>query len=396
MEKEKEKEIWIIGNGLNKALSSSEFLSDEIKNELRKIGSLWERFTPLLREFRDYFQNKLGRSISDEEALEAVAESLSVLAVKADSLGVESACKNCFSSYIKELNSEVFRKIIEVSMQFLELENEGFYTDLARSDLIKEFVSYWESRLEEKEIAIFTMNYDGVVDTIFGRRARVGFAMRDFFRSCSKVTIEKLKSSCGAFNDYVNSLGEYDWRGIGYCFSMDGLMDALDFKNVILHLHGSYKYWHNVNIGVDIKLDRNAIEAFYKCFSREELEWVPMVIFGPPGAKEHLIQKHKVLSTQWAYFTQLLIRETRTNPVKFVIWGTRLNSDPHILELLARGVTTDSVKELVILLKDKESAQEFYEEIVRRLENKGIKQEIPYRYVEYTINSKLVDVVKEI
>ena len=391
---ERKREIWIIGNGLNKALSSNKFLNDELRSSLVGIGNLWEQFDPLLNDFRRFFQTKLGRRLSDEEVLEALTESLSVLEINAGKLGLKDGCKDCFATYAKELDSEIFRKLVNISMQFLELEKRDFYTSLSRSPFIAEFKDSWHNRLKKKDIAIFTINYDGVVDTIFGRNASGRFVMRDFFRSCSQETIERLNKTCDHFANHVSSLGREDWRGIGYCFSVDGLLDASDFRNVLLHLHGSYKYWHNMRLRMNVKLDKRAINAFQECFSSDKLEWLPMIVFGPPNSKERLISRNTVLEAQWSYFTETIKKaeQATEGTVKLVVWGTKLSADPHIKSLLARGLLAHSASELVVLLRNEESAREFY----NSLEFKGRKPSVPYRHVAFTRSRTLIDVVNEI
>ena len=387
------REIWIIGNGFNKALASNLHFAS-LSAQLEKISTLWGEFNDVLDSFKSFFEERIGGSLTDEQVLEILFDSLGLFSLNAERFGLKQECEDCLELYEKEIEEAVLAKLVDIAVKFLKLEQDGLYGEISKMEGVKNFLEYWYERNIDRNLLLLTLNYDGIVDTLFGRKPGGGFFMRDFFRSCGSLA--KIGPfPCPSLKSYVDSLDPQNkWRGIGYCFTPDALFEtAHKGENLLLHVHGSYKFWRTTS-STELKIDKGAISSFIECLAVEKLSWLPIVVFGPPASKLDVINRYRVLELQWD-FLNWFISSSRDQNIKLVLWGTRLTADPHLRKAVVELLIKAKGVEMVILLKNEERAKSLYEELIKQAEVMAGKK-VKSRFVDYESHLELKEVVSKI
>ena len=394
-------ELWIIGNGFNKALAQTDQFS-EVAGAINDIANLWSEFNELVGDIKEQLKNDTGQEYSDERVLEFIFTVLHSLESK--DIFQHSKYQACFTKLFTKFSHAMSNLLISIADKFFSIEINDLYSKIS-SLLGGEFLSYWQERRQITPTTLVTTNYDGIVDTIFARDKNGSFSqdgMGDYFRPCKH---EKHITECT--KHYVNGLGhEKKWRGIGFCFSsLDYLESHVSlFRNHLLHLHGSYKFWRHIDSNVEIKVDKQAINIFQECLSDG---WFPIVVFGSPSKKRDTIAKYTILEAYYNAIEYLLSaghgggtnkkdhkKDLKKDRIKLVIWGTKLDSDPHLRSLVTSAIQHTILSEVVLLLSSEKSAEEFYSQLTENVPSSAPKP--PLRYVDYDSARPLLDVVKEI
>jgi len=313
------KNIWLLGNGFN--LSVAEYVSDDtVADQIKQLSKLWNLFDVSLGNFAK------EQNMTLEEALSMVFTSidfaLSVNTLVSDSSLDSDVFNECADSMKDVVAAHVQKVLMDAIDNFIYLETSGFYSDLQRSR--GEFPDQWQYMLRSNDITIFTTNYDGIADTYFSLGpGGMSWIMRDFFRGC----------------DYTN----------GVCFKRTAFIDGMsrNFRNHLLHLHGSYKFWTNRRI---YKYKPNMFEEYINSESKENAFFnlgEPTIIFGPPSSKITLINSNPLLQAQYFALEYLLGMNYTTGvqediDIHLVIWGTRLINDPHLRDAITNSERKES------------------------------------------------------
>jgi len=384
---EQNHELWIIGNGFNRALAQSPQFSS-VSSKVLEIASLWEEFSGLISEVKKKLQSDTGSSYPDEKILEFIFIVLQSL--KSKEIFSHIKYQTCFDTLVSQFSSVITKKLESIALKFFRVESEDFYSSVSAL-LEEEFLPYWHTRRQKTPTTLITTNYDGIVDTIFARNKDGGFGkygMGDLFASCDS---ERHITDCT--RAYVDELGRSSWKGIGYCFSNYSYLQSHreQFKDKLLHLHGSYKFWKHIDSDAEVKIDKQALEIFNECLQNDN--WYPMVVFGPPEQKLNIINKYKTLQTYLDIFKHILFNAEEIRQIKLVIWGTKFESDPHLYEVVRKKIEKGNVAEVVILLSNPYSAEEFCERLMSGFNRAHVPQ---CRYVAFDSAHSLLDVIKKI
>jgi len=389
-------ELWIIGNGFNKALAQTEQFS-EVASAINDIANLWSEFDGLVGEIQEQLKKDTGHTFPDEKIVEFIFTVLHALESK--DIFQTMIHQYCFNILFAKFSKSLSDKLLSVARNFINIENKEFYSSISRL-LDSDFLSYWQQRREKVPTTLITTNYDGIIDTVFARDKQGHFGkggMGDYFRSCDS---DKHISSCT--QEYVNGLGDQQWRGVGFCFNDFAYLESSMklFTGTLLHLHGSYKFWKHIDSGIELKIDKSATGAFMDCIENDN--WFPMVVFGPPSQKLQTIGKYKTLQAHYSSLKYILTGwsssdkgKQSSSQIKLVIWGTKFNSDPHLLELLksAIGSPKSNINEVVILLSNETSAKSLFKNLTS---NTSHPSKPSFRYVSFSNSQNLLDVVKVI
>jgi len=317
--RENKNTVFLIGNGFNyivkqllenKKNGANDAEIDKINRGIDKIIHLWNDFDII---FKDIKRN-LNLS-NDEDVLKVLHSSLDFLSNFEELLTKEE--KDVIQSCKNKINNQVYKRINEIVIKFINMENKKFYNNknLGKFLNIGNVVQKWLCHKYQinDEITFYTTNYDGILDTVLcDQTKRNGLLIDGFRKDLVGTTLLKIDKPL-----LENS------------------------KNILLHLHGSYKFFSSsLNSCFKFKKehkDYTGISEFYNTN--------PVIVFNNPNYKLQQINSYDALSFYWELFLEKL--RTATN---FVIIGNSLNYEPHILEALKLHFN-NSKKKIVIFDK---------------------------------------------
>jgi len=309
---------FLIGNGFNYMIRDI-LENDELKKETENIINLWEKFDEYFKKIEEEY------NINGEEAVKLVYSAI-------DALNALNILKECSSKIaekfevILELNNEIipkYKKIInnvisesakDVVKKFHESEHEDYYKKLIKEFLIdnKPLGSHIKDLINNKKfLHIYTTNYDGIIDTLLVYKYenyRKDFLGRDGFGGTNK--------------DYKHFNGIYN----------------IENKNIILHIHGSYKF--RLLFGMTAKMTKDYVKQQSEN-GNFKVDF-PVIVYNNPDIKEKIIKNNNVLNEYFRYF-KFSLKECS----KFVIWGNSLRTDPHIVKAICQNF--DKEKPLYVI-----------------------------------------------
>ncbi len=309
--------VILLGNGFN--ISLREFVSDEnVKEQIEAIIKLWNEFDKLVENNKEFI----------EKILEDLNKSFYILSI-IKPFYENGELKNCLDKLKEQFHSEFIDRLWDIVFEFIKQENNNFYRELANYFHIDLFpkINPYKKISEKGNIDIYTTNYDGIAEILFGYDAKEE-------QGYNKIKLRDMFRGCDGYPTYV-------------CFSEDGYREDLN-EPKLLHLHGSYKfyvydffpYWSYK----EIKVSRDYLENFVK-ENKTHLE--PIIILNAPKFKEKQIKNFHILNTYLKVFEEN-IKKTNT----LVVWGQSLENDPHIKKIIDENFINNRDEERKIIIID--------------------------------------------
>lgn len=280
--------VTIAGSGLNYILASivKQYSQDEpnyhfkkeceqIHHDLLELNSLWGELDDILSNSTSAFPSKNGEEII--QYYHSVLESTLFRNLTSRDYNVDYSAE----SHQNLLQDEIKR----ISYRFTEFKKRGGYRSIK-----KLFYNVGESffnLLTKNNIGkmhIYTLNYDGVLDTLLTRKGNQGkeYLFKDSF--------------------YFSEFQPWRLRNLPY---------------LMAHLHDSYKY-------------RKGLHSTSKV-NRDIVNDNPAMIYNNPKLKETFIKADPVLR---AYYNQL-IADLQTHQ-RLIILGSSFKTEPHLKHLIKK------------------------------------------------------------
>ncbi len=281
--------IVLTGNGFNFMVKS--FISNntgryssELDISQEKLTTLTEEIgeiTALWREFDDFFKELLDTypSFNHEELIKMIN---SVLEFFSNSDYIQKLIPHCSDS-VSELKSGmeevIINRIMEICKKFRDFENDLNHGLVRR--IFPEFGRNVREILKDRNdrVLYLTTNYDGIKDTLlYGSGGLIADGFGNDPQNGNLVLTER----------------------------------NLDFSELLLHLHGSYKF------------QKSSYETIKLRGTTQNTN--PLMIFNQPELKEKQIKSDNVLGEYFRIFKQRL-EESK----EFIIIGNSLKTEPHII-----------------------------------------------------------------
>lgn len=286
------KTILITGNGFNYMINewinnlTNDKISelnlgskDEIKQEIKEITILWQKFNDIFTEIK-----KNLPQLSEEELIRLI---YSVIELFSNLPGLEKIfnpekiedLKNLFDSFLLD-------KIREIAEEFRNHHESTGYKNLKK--IFPSFGKKFNDLIDLKNTEffnIFTTNYDGLLDTLLTGDPR-GFIFHDGFSH---------------FNENLLTISE----------------ENINFDKLICHIHGSYLYKRE--FGYTYKLKNNLINS------------EPIMVFNNPDFKEQIINRDNVL----ARYYHILLESLKVAD-NLIILGNSMKNEPHLKKIISK------------------------------------------------------------
>lgn len=302
----------LLGNGFN--YSVKDFITDDnLKSEIGSIISLWKQFDDLIKTKESF----------TEKTIEDLYKSFALISL-VKPFEEDKKLSGCINALKNKFSENFIKKLWDIIDEFANQENRGFYKHLTNFLYSGDFKNFNLCKMiTRNHINIYTTNYDGIAEMIFGYDGDK-FGLHDGFRGCDNESRE-----------YV-------------CFN-EGIFSNKDSKDPkLLHLHGSYKFFvynflNRMNY-MEIKTKKEYLSNFLRTSDKALFE--PIVVLNAPSLKEKQVSNFRILKKYFSSFENDLKKSN-----KLVIWGQSLKSDPHIKKRIEQYFTKDNKdsKKLIII-----------------------------------------------
>lgn len=307
--------VFLIGNGFNRFLEQCYSADDDLCRDLDGVCSLWGRFEECLNRLlvtagdsvrataseASYTTERLAQLLYD---MIQFAEGLAALEQSTD-LASAAGIPSCHLACKEALNAHMGESVFAVVKQFIDSETRGLYSRIFQNPPVglAELQNLLASA--SARVALFTTNYDGLVDMVLGfeafRGEKTGFRLVDGFGKRTDPDAVYFR------DDAPDLLSQWGVRG---------------------HLHGSYKFL--------AQRAQNG-ETLYRKLTSAELDHFdalsegcqPVVVFDAPNRKRGRLDGFRILRQYLASFEDHLAQAQN-----LVLFGISLKDDPHLLQCI--------------------------------------------------------------
>lgn len=304
---------------LIKELIEKEILKREdyegLVKEICNLSKLWSSFSDDEQNFKKNNQDSRFKINTYEDFLGITNAFFNTLELNSENFNELKSIKKLND----ELKSYKNKKIASISKKFIEVESENFFEKIAS---IGKIYSEKIKEMRKVDILFATTNYDGIFEHLL-RTTKNQWLTKDEFRH-GKYEHEKLKE-----------------------------------KNILLHLHSSYKYEFEKKTKSLRKVRKDK-----KIKNREN----GILVYDDPKNKLEAIKSYPELYNSFQYF-EACIKETD----KIFIVGNSLKSDPHICEIIKDKIKDEKTKIYIIDI-DIEGIQNILTEGSEELKDKKIME----------------------
>lgn len=326
--------VFLIGNGFNRFLQQCYSTDSQFFQDIDGLSRLWGRFeeslSPLLdaapvptRQAASQPDNTTERSAQLLYDMIRFAEGVAALGQSPD-LAAVVGTGSCGLGCRETLNALMARSVFSVVRQFIGDEGGGLYSRIFQNPPIGFAGLQSLMASASSKLALFTTNYDGLVDMILGfegfRGENTGFRLVDGFSTRTDV---------------------------GGVYFRDNAPEVLSQWGVRGHLHGSYKFLAQRAPNGDTlyrKLGRDELRDF----DRLSMDCQPVVVFDAPNRKKTRIDGFRILRQYLTSFEEHL--EQAQN---LVLFGLSLKDDPHLLECIrTRWLQSSTLEEKMLYIID--------------------------------------------